>query len=292
MTRALFSDGLSILRSESHEHVPVGRGRRERPYQPADQPYRTPDESEGNRPLSTPESNRPRPLTAWVTGTLTMQFAGASVTRRLTLADAQGVRQMIADQRESDYLDWHCADWLQFDSPKVLFSDFSPDEDLGWRLTPDERAILIKHGYAHGFLQILLDLWKTKGREPSYSPLAMSFLLEMALQGSCGDEFTLLAEGTEGDTGANLVRAAFDQTAANPHHPRDTTGIVPDDLAEPDEAPPETEAGADAEDPAYDDQAGPETETTRGTSRTLPDPSIPEADGAEATGPGLRPDDR
>ena len=124
----------------------------------------------------------PVPLTELITGTMLMHFPGTSVKRRMTLAEAQSVQQMIDDKRSSDALDWFHLGWVQF-SDKIVACEFTADEDCGWGMTSEDRTAL-KRTHPHGILRTLRDLWRDKGgRQPAFSPLALQALSGAALDG-------------------------------------------------------------------------------------------------------------
>lgn len=151
----------------------------------------------------------PIPIGKLVRGTLTLHFAGATVERRMTLAEARTINEMNDDERTGDQLTWSDLRWFQFASEKVLACDFNPDEDLGYGLTSDDRAALSKNGHPHGILRTLVDHWRTRGTEPSYSPLAVVQLSRFAIEGTSGDDFTQLIEALEGNAGRDLLQDAY-----------------------------------------------------------------------------------
>lgn len=197
------------------------------------------------------------PLSEWITGTLTMHFkGGATVNRRMTLAEAQSIQQILGDTRSSDRLDWFHLSWIQFNS-KVDASTFDTDEDLGWGLTPEDRAAL-KGTHRHGIFHTLRAIWKTKNREPSFSPYAMWNLHWAALDGLSGDDFAIVAAAFEGADGDHRLQAAHDvekgkpTSAASPTaqpRPPSSADLTFADIPEPEDAasaPPATSTGAAA----------------------------------------------
>lgn len=192
----------------------------------------------------------PVPITQVVTGTLVMHYPGTSVTRRLSLAEAQSIKQMVDGKRSNDALDWHHAGWIQFDSDTMVACEFDVDEDGGWSVTPEDRARLAKH-HPHGVLRTLLSLWAEKGREPSYSPLALRFLANAARDGLTEDKFTTLAEQVEGEAGAQTLRSALDHLDQDAGPETTRAGEVPssadmriDDHVQPEDAVAPAAAGA------------------------------------------------
>ena len=182
-----------------------------------------------------PDHDTPKRLTEWIRGTLTLHFAGATVSRRMSLADALDIESMLDQKRSSDRIDWAALNWMQFASEKVLVCEFTADEDLGWRLCPEERDTLASGGHSHGILHTLRAHWAAKGREPRYTALALSTLSRIALQGLSAQQFADIADLIEGADGHDLVDQVLDQAAARERRVK----VEPDDSAEPDAARPD-----------------------------------------------------
>lgn len=152
----------------------------------------------------------PIPLSAWVRGTLTIHFEGAVVKHPVSMEEAHRFDQMVNDRRSSDAVDWSAVKWFTFDSTKVLFSSFEPDEDYGWPLTPEERDRLAKSGHPHGILRSLLNHWASRDHEPAYSPLVMHHLFKAAHEGTSSEVFYRLADKLEGEAGTRLFDRVLD----------------------------------------------------------------------------------
>ncbi len=225
--------------------------------------------------MSSTDIHEPIPLSKWVTGTLTVHFAGATVERRVSLADALTVNQMVDDKRSSDHLTWSALNWFQFASEEVLACEFTVDEDLGYGLTSDERTTLTKHGHPHGILHALVDYWQDKGREPSYSVLAVRQLTQFVLEGTTGDAFTRYIERFEGQDGSDLMQEAIarvnaERDAPSTHRPTEST-------TEPEAADHESASDAEAEvEPAVDQSAPPEQDTGDPDDADSPSPQDPD----------------
>ncbi|MEQ7848978.1 hypothetical protein [Nocardioides kribbensis] len=203
------------------------------------------------------------PLSEWITGTLTMHFrGGGTVARCMTLAEAQSIQQMLGDARSSDRLDWHHLSWLQFSESRVDASVYDTEEDLGWGLSPEDRTTL-KGTHTRGILRTLRDIWKTKNREPSFSPYAMYNLHWAALDGLSGDDFAIVAAAYEGVEGDRRIQATLDDYKAKtagaqpstPPTPPSSADLTFADTAEPEDAPSAAPPEADAGAPAHDNSA-------------------------------------
>ena len=191
-------------------------------------------------PSKTQSDIRPEPLSEWILGTLKLHFPGKTVEKRLTLAEARRIQQICDDKRESDEIEWHHLGWMGFESSKLVASEFTAEEDGGWRLAPEDRAVLSKNGHPHGILKSLVRHWKDEGREPAYSPLALRHLYQAALEGMSAEDFAVLADGVEGEHGTRLLQAAV--TEAERRAGASSTGHnVPDHAVdhhtEPEDAP-------------------------------------------------------
>ncbi|MEP9362726.1 hypothetical protein ABLE68_07155 [Nocardioides sp. CN2-186] len=182
--------------------------------------------------------HKPVPLSECITGTLTLHFPGATVRRRMSLADGQTITQINNTDRSGDRLAWHHISWIQWDETKFLAGAFDPDEDLGWGLKPEDRARLRANGHPHGVLRSLLDHSMTKGgAEPAYSPYVLQHLHGAALTVSA-DDFGLLADYLEGEKGSRVLQAFAEGAAAGSDDMRSGKApLYPDDYAEPDLAP-------------------------------------------------------
>lgn len=156
--------------------------------------------------------DRPEPLTVWIEGDLTLVLKGdETVVRRMNLASAIKVRDMLDPEKQVPAPTWSSLAWLQLPADDVLWCEFSAD-DLGWGLSQEDRATLATHGHPSGVLGTLLDVWR-ENKEPSFSYLALELLHRAALDGVQGAAFSMLARNAEGSGGAARVRKLVDESS-------------------------------------------------------------------------------
>lgn len=238
-----------------------------------------------------PDHDTPTRLTEWIRGTLTLHFSGATVDRRMSLAEALDVESMLDQKRSSDRVDWTALNWMQFDAENVLACEFTADEDLGWRLSPEERDILASNGHPHGVLHTLRAHWAAKGREPRYTALALSTLSRIALQGLSRQQFADIADLIEGADGHELIDQILDQLVDQTAAERRLT-ITPDDSAEPDAAPPNQPPTNQPDVAPPKDEPSDSDETARDQPEADGNPPYGEPEeqtGADADGPAAGP---
>lgn len=118
-------------------------------------------------------------------------------------------------------------------------------------MTTDERDAATSHGHKHGVLRRIVDhMSNRRSTEPSYSPMALMALVEMARDGLPDAQFEMLAEALEGEKGAPLV-------AATASKPNGAALIEPNDMAEPDRVPVEAPNHSTASAPGNDTRTEP-----------------------------------
>ena len=211
-------------------------------------------------------ADEPQPLSAYVKGTLRLQFSGGAVAERATSQyDARIVLAMQKEDRTSDSVGWASQQWFTWDDTAVVFSSFDAFRDQNWAISPEDRTKAESAGHPRGIIASLVDYWERSGRtdEPMYSVNAIVALYWLALDGTDRALWEAAAKAVEGRRGAEgvarvyreaehgeSIRSPFDRSRHDPagtpktgEKPSDSTRNVKatdvDDLAEPDAAPEE-----------------------------------------------------
>lgn len=149
------------------------------------------------------DKNIPRPLSEWISGTLTLTFVGGGThTEKLSQREAVEIREQTVGDRGPDNLSWN-SDWIAIYAP-VAASTFVADPDCGLTLTSARRKLQKEHGHPDGMLRTLLDDYTGKP-EPSFSMSAMSNLSGWAAEVDL-DEWRRMVLLVEGEKGARLVK--------------------------------------------------------------------------------------
>lgn len=123
----------------------------------------------------------PRPLTQWMTGTLTVVLdSGGTYALEASAYEAVQVRKMLDESRSSDVVRWPEA-WFNFDPRKVALVRWRPSPDYGWPMAAGTREAQRARGHHGGVIATLVDYF-ADGPEPAFSTDALWALSDLATQ--------------------------------------------------------------------------------------------------------------
>lgn len=177
---------------------------------------------------STRAEDKAHPLSWWMRGTLTLHFVGGgSLALEASAEWAKTARLVWASERGPDELEWWHRGWLSMNPDQIAAVTWYGHEDLGFPLTPEERAAQVAQGHWHGPLRTLVDGWRDKD-EPSFSGLVLRLLSNTAKE-SPPEEVLRIARLCEGETGASLARSAVARAHAEEGSTPEPEADVADD---------------------------------------------------------------